>query len=237
MSAVRCVEISRIFKQGDLEVVGQASDGKEALDIVSKLTPDIVLTDIEMPGMSGLDLASRLKEGGSPVKVMILTTFARPGYLRRALEAGGRGYMLKDAPAEKLAEAIGPGLFDFVYDPKVTGYVLRSTDGNNSERVRQGFEKGRVSPVADSVWVLEKHMCIKMSLSVSTPPVTTISLRPVINSRVARWMALKELAQAASTTQLVPRKSRRLLILPATTLPRRPGNEFSCQGMKESEIF
>ncbi len=105
-SMVRGALAALLDLERDLEVVGQASDGNEALDVVSKLNPDIVLTDIEMPGMSGLDLASRLKESGSPVKVMILTTFARPGYLRRALEAGVRGYMLKDAPAEKLAAAI-----------------------------------------------------------------------------------------------------------------------------------
>ena len=93
------------------------------------------------------------------------------------------------------------------------------------------FENGLASPVADKAWVLAKHMCMKMSFKVSTPPVTTISLRPESNSRMARWMALIELAQAASTTQLVPLKSKRLLILPATTFPRRPGKEFSCQGM------
>ena len=99
------------------------------------------------------------------------------------------------------------------------------------------FENGLASPVADSVWVLEKHMCMKMSFSVSTPPVTTISLRPDCNSSIDRCTALIALAQAASTTQLVPLKSRRLQIRPATTLPSKPGKEFSCHGMYESEIF
>jgi two-component system response regulator DesR len=68
--------------------------------------PDVVLTDIEMPRMTGLELAAELKRRGHPARVVILTTFARGGYLRRALEAGAAGYLLKDAPAERLAEAV-----------------------------------------------------------------------------------------------------------------------------------
>ncbi len=90
----------------DLDVVGQARNGREALELCSTLKPDIVLTDIEMPLMTGLELASALAEQGASTKVMIVTTFARTGYLRRALGAGVRGYLLKDAPAEALAEAI-----------------------------------------------------------------------------------------------------------------------------------
>jgi two-component system response regulator DesR len=90
----------------DLEVVGTAANGKEALDLCQRLRPDIVLTDVEMPQMTGLELAAQLGQQGLPCKVMILTTFARSGYLRRALAAGVRGYLLKDAPADTLAEAI-----------------------------------------------------------------------------------------------------------------------------------
>jgi two-component system response regulator DesR len=90
----------------DLEVIGRAHDGREALDRVAELRPDVVVTDIEMPRMTGLELAAELRRQGSPARVVILTTFARGGYLRRALEAGVSGYLLKDAPAERLAEAI-----------------------------------------------------------------------------------------------------------------------------------
>jgi two-component system response regulator DesR len=90
----------------DLEVVAAAANGKDALALCQRLTPDIVLTDVEMPQMTGLELAAQLAELGLPCKVMILTTFARSGYLRRALAAGVRGYLLKDAPAETLAAAI-----------------------------------------------------------------------------------------------------------------------------------
>lgn len=92
----------------DLDVVGQARNGREALALCQAphACPDIVLTDIEMPLMTGLELAGAIAAQGLPAKVVIVTTFARAGYLRRALAAGVRGYLLKDAPAETLAEAI-----------------------------------------------------------------------------------------------------------------------------------
>ena len=92
--------------EADLDVVGMARNGQEALALCTALVPDIVLTDIEMPLMTGLELAGALAAADSPSKVMIVTTFARAGYLRRALGAGVRGYLLKDAPAETLAAAI-----------------------------------------------------------------------------------------------------------------------------------
>jgi len=90
----------------DLEVVGRASNGDSARALIEKLQPEIVVSDIEMPGMSGLELAEWLAREYPAIKVAIVTTFARPGYLRRALEAGVGGYLLKDTPAEKLADAI-----------------------------------------------------------------------------------------------------------------------------------
>lgn len=90
----------------DLQVVGQATSGTEALDLVLRERPDVLLTDIEMPGLTGLDLAAELRARGSKAKIIILTTFARPGYLRRALDVGASGYLLKDAPSAQLAEAI-----------------------------------------------------------------------------------------------------------------------------------
>ncbi|HEY0513219.1 MAG TPA: response regulator transcription factor [Thermoanaerobaculia bacterium] len=90
----------------DIEVVGRARDGEEALELAAALRPDVVLTDIEMPRRTGLELAAELKRRGNPARVVILTTFARSGYLRRALDAGAAGYLLKDAPSERLAEAI-----------------------------------------------------------------------------------------------------------------------------------
>ncbi len=90
----------------DFEVVAKAKDGETALQLCEQHLPDVLLTDIEMPGMSGIELAEQLQKTQFPGKVMILTTFARSGYLRRAMDAGVRGYLLKDAPSEELAEAI-----------------------------------------------------------------------------------------------------------------------------------
>ena len=90
----------------DITVVAQASNGREAHKLTLTLAPDVVVTDIEMPEMTGLEFASALKDTTSKARVIILTTFARPGYLRRALDAGARGYLLKERPASELAEAI-----------------------------------------------------------------------------------------------------------------------------------
>ena len=97
--------------ESDLDVVGSAADGEEAWQLVQRLAandggPDVVVTDIEMPRLSGLELAQRIRERGLECKVVIVTTFARPGFLRRALDAGVSGYLLKDAPADQLAEAL-----------------------------------------------------------------------------------------------------------------------------------
>jgi len=92
--------------EDDIQVVGRARDGGEALRLARETRPDVVVTDIEMPGMTGLDLAAALRREQPAPRVVILTTFGRSGYLRRALDAGAAGYLLKDAPSDRLAEAI-----------------------------------------------------------------------------------------------------------------------------------
>ena len=92
--------------EGDISVVAQSRDGSEALRAVLTHKPDVFITDIEMPKMTGLDVAAELKRRRTGTRVIILTTFARAGYLRRALEAGASGYLLKDMKAEELAEAV-----------------------------------------------------------------------------------------------------------------------------------
>lgn len=91
---------------GDIAVAACAQTGKEALAAVLAHRPDVFITDIEMPDMSGLDVAVELKQLHVPVRVIIVTTFARSGYLRRALDAGALGYLLKDKPADQLAAAV-----------------------------------------------------------------------------------------------------------------------------------
>lgn len=92
--------------ESDFQVQGTAADAAEALALLDSHEVDVLITDIEMPGMSGLELAAHVTGSHPAVRVIILTTFARPGYLRRAMDAGARGYLLKDAPASQLAEAI-----------------------------------------------------------------------------------------------------------------------------------
>lgn len=99
--------LSALLKlEGDIDIVAEVGDGASALAAVAEHAPDILLTDIEMPLLSGLDVAMRLRAEQSPVRVVILTTFARSGYLKRALKAGVRGYLLKESPASKLADSL-----------------------------------------------------------------------------------------------------------------------------------
>jgi len=92
--------------EGDIEVVAMARNGAEAMALTRQHLPDVLLTDIEMPEMTGLEVAAALKGQGMKTRVVIVTTFARSGYLRRALDAGVSGYLLKDSPADMLANAV-----------------------------------------------------------------------------------------------------------------------------------
>lgn len=105
-SMVRGALEALLSLEDDLEVLATAANGREALKCIKELEPDIVVTDIEMPHMTGLELAAAVRLLDPPPKVVILTTFARAGYLRRALDAGVRGYLLKDAPSQELALAL-----------------------------------------------------------------------------------------------------------------------------------
>jgi len=92
--------------EDDFNIVGQAKDGLDALTMIQALQPDIVVTDIEMPNMTGIELAEKLRQAKSGCNILVLTTFGRTGYLKRAMEAGVKGYLLKDAPSDDLATAI-----------------------------------------------------------------------------------------------------------------------------------
>ena len=121
----------------DIEVLATVADGESALREAHRLQPDILVTDIEMPGLSGLDVAQRVQRFDRPCKVVILTTFARGGHLRRAMDAGVAGYLIKDAPAEQLAAALrtvhGGGR---VIDPQLAVSAWGESDPLN-ERERQ----------------------------------------------------------------------------------------------------
>lgn len=124
--------------EAGITVIAQATNGREALRLTREHSPDIVVTDIEMPEMTGLEFATALRDSGSKARVIILTTFARSGYLRRALEAGVRGYLLKDRPASELAEAIRrvhAGLQSI--DPSLAAEAWNADPDPLSERERQ----------------------------------------------------------------------------------------------------
>ncbi|MEK3732962.1 MULTISPECIES: response regulator transcription factor [Paenibacillus] len=90
----------------DIEVAAEVPDGNEAWEAIQRHQPDVCVLDIEMPGISGLELAERIRAADLPCKVMIVTTFARPGYLQKAMDARVEGYLLKDEPIDYLIEAI-----------------------------------------------------------------------------------------------------------------------------------
>lgn len=92
--------------EADIEVVAMARNGAEAIALTRQHLPDVLLTDIEMPEMTGLEVAAALNGQGIRTRVVIVTTFARAGYLRRALDAGASGYLLKDSPPDMLADAV-----------------------------------------------------------------------------------------------------------------------------------
>jgi len=126
----------------DITVIAQAANGREAQRLAREHGPDVIVTDIEMPEMTGLEFAAALKESESRAKVIILTTFARPGYLRRALDAGARGYLLKERPASELAEAIRrvhAGLR--AVDPALAAEAWGADEDPLSDRERQILQR------------------------------------------------------------------------------------------------
>lgn len=135
----------------DMEVVGKASNGEEAMNLVNQLHPDICITDIEMPVKTGLDVAEEIKNKGIQCKVIILTTFARPGYFERARKAEVGGYLLKDSPSEELANSIriimdgrriyAPELVDMAFEEenplteRETQVLRLIADGKNTKEI------------------------------------------------------------------------------------------------------
>ena len=157
----------------DMQVIGRASNGEDAVKLVHLHEPDICIMDIEMPVKSGLDAAEELK--GSGCKVMILTTFARPGYFERALKAGANGYLLKDSPSEELASSIrsvmagrriyAPELVDEAYGQenplteREKEVLLLIADGKNTKEIASqlfittGTVRNYISVILDKLGV------------------------------------------------------------------------------------
>lgn len=123
--------------ESDLAVLGSFSDGEQALQAVAKHRPEVLIADIEMPKMTGLELTARVKELYPETRVLILTTFARPGYLRRALDAGASGYLLKDQPSEELANAVRRiSRGERVVDPELASQIWNAEEDPLTDRER-----------------------------------------------------------------------------------------------------
>ncbi|MBP2402604.1 Transcriptional activator protein ExaE [Streptomyces netropsis] len=123
--------------EDDIEIVAQVGSGDEILPQALATRPDIALLDIELPGRSGLDAAADLRERLPECRVLILTTFGRPGYLRRAMEAGASGFLVKDGPVEELAAAIRRVLAgERVIDPALAAAALSAGPNPLTQRER-----------------------------------------------------------------------------------------------------
>ncbi|MFY1615962.1 response regulator transcription factor [Micromonospora sp. WMMD736] len=122
----------------DIEVVAEAATGAQATREALRVRPDVALLDIEMPDGSGLDTAATLRDQLPSCRVLILTTFGRPGYLRRAMEAGAHGFLVKDGPVQELAVAVRRVLAgERVIDPTLAAAALAAGPNPLTERERE----------------------------------------------------------------------------------------------------
>jgi two-component system response regulator DesR len=132
---VRQALVALLGLEPDIEVVAQAATGDEAIAMVRKHQPDVAVLDIEMPGGTGIEVARQLHQDGFCGQVVIVTTFGRPGYLRAAMTAGASGFLLKDAPAAELAEAIRRvAKGERVVDPALAAAALAEGDSPLTSR-------------------------------------------------------------------------------------------------------
>ncbi|HET8970773.1 MAG TPA: response regulator transcription factor [Candidatus Nanopelagicales bacterium] len=141
---VRGALAALLSMEGDIEVVREVGRGDEVAAAVSDAAADVALLDIEMPGMDGIEVTEQLRDRAPGCRVLVVTTFGRPGYLRRAMAAGASGFMVKDAPAEQLADAIRrvhQGLR--VVDPSLAAQTLATGDSPLTDRERDVLRAAR----------------------------------------------------------------------------------------------
>src|SRR5256886_7250575 len=130
--------------EGDIEIVAETDRADQVLPLASQTKPDVALLDIEMPGGDGITAAGHLRRELPSCRTLILTTFGRPGFLRRAMESGASGFMLKDAPAHELALAIRRTMAgERVVDPGLAAAALSAGGMPLSEREREVLVAGR----------------------------------------------------------------------------------------------
>lgn len=144
--------------EDDMTVVAEAERGDQVVEVALSTRPDVALLDIEMPGMNGIDAAAALRRALPSCSCMILTTFGRPGYLRRAMESGVTGFLLKDAPVEELAAAIRRVIAgQRLVDPGLAAAAL--SEGKSPLTVRER-EVLAASRSGASVAQIAKHLCL-----------------------------------------------------------------------------
>ncbi|MEW9531144.1 response regulator [Microbispora sp. NPDC049125] len=142
---IRGALASLLGLEPDIEVVGEAADGDEAVAVAVATRPDIAMLDIEMPGRDGIAAAEEIRRLVPGCQVMIVTTFGRPGYLRKAMEAGAAAFLVKDSPARELAAAIRRVLAgERVIDPGLAAAALSAGPNPLSPR-----ERGVLTAAAD----------------------------------------------------------------------------------------
>lgn len=145
----------------DLSVVGRVGRGDEVLAAVAERSPDVVLLDIELPGASGLEVAEQLRTAAPETVVVVVTTFGRPGYLRRALDAGVRGFVVKDGPVEGLADAVRRvAAGELVIDPVLAADALAAGPNPLTSReqdvLRAGEGGATVADIAGTLHLSEQ---------------------------------------------------------------------------------
>jgi two-component system, NarL family, response regulator DesR len=146
--------------EGDIEIVAETDRADQVLPLATQTKPDVALLDIEMPGGDGITAAGQLHKELPSCKTLILTTFGRPGFLRRAMESGASGFMLKDAPAHELALAIRRTMAgDRVIDPGLAAAALSAGVSPLSEREREVLIAGQggasIAEIAQSLFLSE----------------------------------------------------------------------------------
>ncbi len=144
----------------DMEVVAQVDRGDQVLDTARQTSPDVALLDIEMPGIDGIAAAGTLRRALPATRVLILTTFGRPGFLRRAMAAGASGFLLKDAPAHELAVAIRRTVAgERVVDPALAAQALSEGESPLSPReedvLRASVDGASVAQIASRLFLSE----------------------------------------------------------------------------------
>jgi two-component system response regulator DesR len=141
---VRGALASLLALEDDIEVVAEVARGDEVLEAARRAHADVALLDIGLPGMDGLQVAAAMRDELPDVRVVMLTTFNRPGYLRRAMEAGAAGFLLKDAPASELARAIRAATAgERVVDPGLAAAALSQGDNPLTAREQEVLAEAR----------------------------------------------------------------------------------------------